>query len=188
MDLEAIETKSRLANNIVKSLSKEFKLTTDKDQMKFLYLSVYLRALGHEKDAEEISKYIASNCKYDGNHRIWNSVGHQILLWARDQRLKGNKRKNIQLIQKVQELDIVSSTEKKSDYLKELIQEFGGELKFLGEETPKWKCQGYVTMFLELNYCREVAELTQYEEPNEVDKKTEPLMQKLLEMLKQNLK
>jgi hypothetical protein len=187
MDIGTIKTESKLANNLVKSLSRGYKLTTDKDQVKFLTLSVYLLALGQEEESEKICRFISSCCKYDENENTWNSVGHQTLLLARLERLRGNTAESKALVGVVLKEDILSSRLTKNDYLHELLSEFDEDLELLLNETPKWRCEGAVFMYINLNYCREFVEVTHYEPISEVIKKTETKMDCLLKLLNENL-
>ena len=188
MNIASINTESKLANSIIKSLATGYKLSTDKDQMKFLHLSVYLLALGLFKESNDIARFIASNCEYDGNENVWNSVGHQQLLCAYFESLNGNTAKCIELTNVVVKCDILSESLSKSDYLAEKLEEYAQEVEFLLTETPKWRCQGLVYLFIELNYCLRFAEATLYEIPKNVAFQVEPLMTKTLELLKNELK
>ena len=188
MDISSITTESKLANNIVKSLSRGYKLTTDKDQLKFLILAVYLLALGQEEESKKISRFISSSCKYDGNENTWHSVGNQILLLARLERLRGNKEESKALVNRIVQEDILSSRLTKSKHLQELLEEYEEEIQFLLNETPKWRCEGLVYMFINLNYCREFVEVTHYEPINDVREKTESKTDSLLILLNENLK
>lgn len=188
MDIASIKTESKLANNIVKSLSRGYKLTTDKDQLKFLILAVYLLALGHKRESEEISEYISSGCKYDGNENTWNSIGNQTLLLARAKRLQGYTEDHRSLVSKIIDCDILSESLTKSEYLADLIKEYEEGIQFLLDETPKWRCEGFVYMFIEFNYCREFAEVTKFEPIEEVKAKTESKMNSLLKLLNEHLK
>jgi hypothetical protein len=188
MELSTLKTDSKLANNIVKSLSRGYKLTTDRDQLKFLLLAVYLLALGFKRESEEISTYIASGCEYDGNENTWNSIGHQILLLARARRLCGRAEESRLLARRVVDCDILSQGVAKADYLAELIEDYEEGVELLLAESPKWRCEGFVYMFIELNYCREFAEVTGFEPVEQVSDKTEKRMNKLLDLLNEHLK
>ncbi|WP_444895868.1 DUF6707 family protein [Microbulbifer sp. SSSA005] len=184
MNIDKITNKNKPIASLVKSLSKGYKLTTDKDQNKFLRLSIYLYALGQDDLALEIANFITSSCEYNGNENVWNSVGFQIVLLTRIYRLKGIE--SIQ-IARLKEEDIISSRYTVEMYTDELLEEALETEKLVESSSQKYKCEGYGQMALEFMYCQERAKMENSKECQLIQSKTEPLVQKYLANLAQAL-
>jgi hypothetical protein len=188
MSVPNLETESKLTNNLLRSLSKGYKLGTDRDQLKFLILAVYLQALGYEDESESISEYISRECDYTGNENTWHSVGHQVLMLARTKRLRGEVKESESLVQRIVNQDVVSDDITRVDFLAQELSDFKNDLPMLLEETPKWRCEGFVYMYLGLLYCREFAQVVPYEPIEQVEAKIEPKLVELVSLLGENLK
>lgn len=131
----------KLVKNLVGRLRKKFSLTSYKDLDEAVCLANYLFSLGHKDAAKRLLESFVFDVEYQEDREdLWGSNGLGIILLAHIYGVN-DVEKELRLINKINENDIMTSNARRADLFKEDLEDHQSKMAYAESETQKYKCE-----------------------------------------------